>query len=209
MKTSARWKCHSPGRCCTRSLRQPRRQEERFPARPPCDTCRRDGKLRTRPDDAGFESRPADEILHAGRATGRSVFTAELRTRPHAVREEGLSWCASRGCPMWRAPIPTIWKRRSSWEFAGYYEGDYDAAMRLFRMVSDEVPLNEVFNNLAAALSRRNDASAAGEFQEGAGRRSGRSRLLVQLRLCIVEAGAISEGGGSVPCGAAAFAGRY
>lgn len=45
-----------------------------------------------------------------------------------------------------------------------FYEGDYDAAIRLFRMVSDEVPLNEVFNNLAAALSRRNDASAAAGF---------------------------------------------
>jgi len=47
-----------------------------------------------------------------------------------------------------------------------YYEGDYDAAIRLFRMVSDEVPLNEVFNNLAAALSRRNDASAAAGFMK-------------------------------------------
>jgi len=47
-----------------------------------------------------------------------------------------------------------------------YYEGDYDAAIRLFRMVGDEVPLNEVFNNLAAALSRKNDASAAAGFQK-------------------------------------------
>jgi len=47
-----------------------------------------------------------------------------------------------------------------------YYEGDYDAAIRLFRMVGEEVPLNEVFNNLAAALSRRNDASAADGFMK-------------------------------------------
>ena len=47
-----------------------------------------------------------------------------------------------------------------------YYEGDYDAAIRLFRMVSEEVPLNEVLNNLAAALSRRNDASAAAGFEK-------------------------------------------
>jgi tetratricopeptide (TPR) repeat protein len=47
-----------------------------------------------------------------------------------------------------------------------YYEGDDDTAIRLFRMVSDEVPLNEVFNNLAAALSRKNDASAAAGFQK-------------------------------------------
>ena len=47
-----------------------------------------------------------------------------------------------------------------------YYEGDYDAAIRLFGMVADEVPLNEVFNNLAAALSRRNDASAAAGFMK-------------------------------------------
>jgi len=47
-----------------------------------------------------------------------------------------------------------------------FYENDYDSAIRLFRMVSDEVPLNEVFNNLAAALSRRNDASAAATFKK-------------------------------------------
>ncbi len=47
-----------------------------------------------------------------------------------------------------------------------YYDGDYDSAIRLFRMIGDEVPLNEVFNNLAAALSRRNDASAAAGFQK-------------------------------------------
>lgn len=47
-----------------------------------------------------------------------------------------------------------------------YYETDYDAAIRIFRAVSDEVPLNEVFNNLAAALSRRNDASAAEGFRK-------------------------------------------
>ncbi len=45
-----------------------------------------------------------------------------------------------------------------------YYDGDYEAAIRLFRMVSEEVPLNEVLNNLAAALSRKNDASAAAGF---------------------------------------------
>jgi tetratricopeptide (TPR) repeat protein len=47
-----------------------------------------------------------------------------------------------------------------------YYEGDYDAALRLFRMVGDEIPLNEVFNNIAATLSRRNDASAAEGFKK-------------------------------------------
>jgi tetratricopeptide (TPR) repeat protein len=47
-----------------------------------------------------------------------------------------------------------------------YHEGDYDAAIRLFRMVTEEVPLNEVLNNLAAALSRRNDASAADGFKK-------------------------------------------
>jgi tetratricopeptide (TPR) repeat protein len=46
------------------------------------------------------------------------------------------------------------------------YEGDNEAAIRLFRMVSDEVPLNEVLNDLAAALSRRNDASAAAGFRK-------------------------------------------
>lgn len=47
-----------------------------------------------------------------------------------------------------------------------YFEGDYDAASRLFRMVSEEVPINEVFNNLAAALSRRNDPASAAGFMK-------------------------------------------
>jgi tetratricopeptide (TPR) repeat protein len=47
-----------------------------------------------------------------------------------------------------------------------YYEGDFDAAIRLFRMVNDEIPLNEVINNLAAALSRRNDPSALEGFKK-------------------------------------------
>jgi len=44
-----------------------------------------------------------------------------------------------------------------------YYEGDFDGAVKQFRMVSGEVPLNEVFNNLGAALSRRNDVAVAEE----------------------------------------------
>lgn len=44
-----------------------------------------------------------------------------------------------------------------------YYEGDLDAAVKQFRMVLAEVPLNEVFNNLGAALSRRGDLAVADE----------------------------------------------
>ncbi len=47
-----------------------------------------------------------------------------------------------------------------------YYVGDFDGALRRFRMVAAEVPLNEVFNNLAATLSRMNDASAAEGFRK-------------------------------------------
>jgi Flp pilus assembly protein TadD/TolB-like protein len=42
-----------------------------------------------------------------------------------------------------------------------YHEGDFEAAVRLFRTVSAEVPLNEVFNNLGAALSRKGDIAVA------------------------------------------------
>lgn len=45
-----------------------------------------------------------------------------------------------------------------------YYTGDYAAAETAFRLVSDIVPLNEVFNNLAAAQSRRSDAKAVENF---------------------------------------------
>lgn len=45
-----------------------------------------------------------------------------------------------------------------------YQAGDFDAAADLFRMVSAEVPLNEVFNNLGAALSRKNDPLANENF---------------------------------------------
>ena len=44
-----------------------------------------------------------------------------------------------------------------------YYEADFDGAVKQFRMVVAEVPLNEVFNNLGAALSRRNDVAVAEE----------------------------------------------
>jgi tetratricopeptide (TPR) repeat protein len=75
-----------------------------------------------------------------------------------------------RGAAMW---LPKVTRADSHYMESSfqlgicrYYEGDYDAAIRLFRMVSGEVPLNEVFNNLAAALSRRNDASAAEGFKK-------------------------------------------
>jgi Flp pilus assembly protein TadD len=47
-----------------------------------------------------------------------------------------------------------------------YREGDFDAAIDQFRMVADDIPLNEVLNNLGAALSRRNDPSATDYFNK-------------------------------------------
>jgi tetratricopeptide (TPR) repeat protein len=47
-----------------------------------------------------------------------------------------------------------------------YYEGDFDAAVRQFTLVAAEVPLNEVYNNLGAALSRRNDPAALADFRK-------------------------------------------
>jgi Flp pilus assembly protein TadD len=47
-----------------------------------------------------------------------------------------------------------------------YHGGDFDAAADQFRMVANEIPLNEVFNNLGAALSRRNDAAATENFNK-------------------------------------------
>lgn len=47
-----------------------------------------------------------------------------------------------------------------------YQAGDFDSAANLFRMVSAEVPLNEVFNNLGAALSRKNDPAAGENFSK-------------------------------------------
>jgi tetratricopeptide (TPR) repeat protein len=44
-----------------------------------------------------------------------------------------------------------------------YYGGDFDGAIKQFRMVAAEMPLNEVFNNLGAAQSRRNDVAVAEE----------------------------------------------
>jgi tetratricopeptide (TPR) repeat protein len=50
-----------------------------------------------------------------------------------------------------------------------YYDGDFEAAIQQFRMVAAEVPLNEVFNNLGAALSRKNDAAALENFNKALG----------------------------------------
>jgi tetratricopeptide (TPR) repeat protein len=47
-----------------------------------------------------------------------------------------------------------------------YHEGDFDGAVDQFKMVSDEIPLNEVYNNLGAALSRKNDPAAADNFKK-------------------------------------------
>ncbi|MDP9054571.1 MAG: tetratricopeptide repeat protein [Acidobacteriota bacterium] len=47
-----------------------------------------------------------------------------------------------------------------------YYLGDFDGAIDQLRMVSDEIPLNEVYNDLGAALSRRNDLSATDHFRK-------------------------------------------
>ncbi len=45
-----------------------------------------------------------------------------------------------------------------------YYDNDFDDAITQFRTVAAEIPLNEVFNDLGAALSRKNDAAALANF---------------------------------------------
>jgi tetratricopeptide (TPR) repeat protein len=47
-----------------------------------------------------------------------------------------------------------------------YHEGDFDGAIDQFKMVSNEIPLNEVYNNLGAALSRKNDPAASDNFKK-------------------------------------------
>jgi tetratricopeptide (TPR) repeat protein len=47
-----------------------------------------------------------------------------------------------------------------------YHEGDFDGAIDRLKMVSAEIPLNEVYNDLGAALSRRNDPAAADNFKK-------------------------------------------
>ena len=47
-----------------------------------------------------------------------------------------------------------------------YHQDDFDGAIRQFRMVVNEIPLNEVYNNLGAALSRRNDTSSLYNFNK-------------------------------------------
>jgi tetratricopeptide (TPR) repeat protein len=45
-----------------------------------------------------------------------------------------------------------------------YYENDFDGAAEQFRNVAAEVPLNEVYNNLGAAQSRKSDTAALENF---------------------------------------------
>lgn len=47
-----------------------------------------------------------------------------------------------------------------------YYQDDFDGAIDLFRMVAGEIPLNEVFNDLGAALSRKDDPAATENFNK-------------------------------------------
>ena len=44
------------------------------------------------------------------------------------------------------------------------YGGDYDSAIQLLRMVLAEFPLNEVYNNLGVALTRKSDSAAGAMF---------------------------------------------
>src|SRR5205085_232923 len=44
--------------------------------------------------------------------------------------------------------------------------GDFATAQKLFQMISETVPLGEVFNNVAAAESRRNLPQAADDFRK-------------------------------------------
>jgi tetratricopeptide (TPR) repeat protein len=45
-----------------------------------------------------------------------------------------------------------------------YYQNDFDGAIDQLKMVAGEIPLNEVYNNLGAALSRKNDPAATEAF---------------------------------------------
>lgn len=47
-----------------------------------------------------------------------------------------------------------------------YHQADYFEAIKQFQAVAVEMPLNEVFNDLAAAQSRRNLAEAEGNFKK-------------------------------------------
>jgi tetratricopeptide (TPR) repeat protein len=47
-----------------------------------------------------------------------------------------------------------------------YQQGDFDSAAKQFRTVLADLPLNEVYNDLGAALSRRNDAAAGENFRK-------------------------------------------
>lgn len=47
-----------------------------------------------------------------------------------------------------------------------YYQSDFDGAIDQFRMVAGEIPLNEVFNDLGAALSRKGDPAATENFNK-------------------------------------------
>jgi len=47
-----------------------------------------------------------------------------------------------------------------------YQQGDFESAARQFRTVLADLPLNEVYNDLGAALSRRNDPAAGENFRK-------------------------------------------
>ncbi len=47
-----------------------------------------------------------------------------------------------------------------------YYESDFDGAIDQLRMVANEISLNEVYNDLGAALSRKNDPGAMDNFKK-------------------------------------------
>ena len=81
-----------------------------------------------------------------------------------------------------------------------YYLGEFAEAEQAFEIVAQQVPLNEVLNNLGAAQSRLNrSGSSAGELQESTGRRLSRSGIPLQRGLCFTPARRHGRGGRTVP----------
>jgi tetratricopeptide (TPR) repeat protein len=115
-------------------------------------------------------------LLAAGADDKRRLFTRAVRLNPgysQAAFELGRLEFQShdaRGAIEWLQKVSPSDVHYNQASFllglARYDSGDFAGAAAAFRQVAQSVPLNEVLNDLGAALSRRNDPAALENFQK-------------------------------------------
>ena len=146
-------------------LAERRPTEEQFRAQAIRGSCRCDRELYSRtcwlasPDQKlkyfTQAVRLDPKYSHANFELGRFNSSAKAIVPPRSL----LQKVASEQHPLSRSDVPPGIYR-------DYYLGEFSAAEQAFQIVAQQVPLNEVLNNLGAAQSRLNQPAAIENFKK-------------------------------------------